>query len=160
MIKCLHHASLTTDDLERLKRFYCDLLGFEVAFEIEWAAGNAPADAIYGLKDSAVRMSMLRHGNAFLELFEFMSPKGRRLEGLPSANNPGYTHICVQVSDIHAEYERLKAAGMPFNCPPQTVPGLCSATYGRDPDGNLVELLEPVPGSAFDPATRRVTAAG
>jgi catechol 2,3-dioxygenase-like lactoylglutathione lyase family enzyme len=149
----LHHASITTDDLERLKRFYCDLLGFEVAFEFEWEAGNAAADAIYGLKDTAVRMSMLRHANAFLELFEFKSPKETRADRLPAANTPGYTHICMQVADIQAEYERLRSAGMSFMCPPQTVQGLCRATYGRDPDGNLVELLEPEPGSAFDPDT-------
>jgi hypothetical protein len=30
---------------------------------------------------------------------------------------------------------------MVFHCPPQTM-GNVSATYGRDPDGNIVELLE------------------
>ena len=47
----------------------------------------------------------------------------------------------VNVTDIAAEYARLKAAGMVFHCPPQTRSGL-RVTYGRDPDGNVVELLE------------------
>ena len=31
---------------------------------------------------------------------------------------------------------------MIFHCPPQEVEGGIRATYGRDPDGNVVELLE------------------
>ena len=38
---------------------------------------------------------------------------------------------------------------MHFNCPPQHMPGLFSATYSRDPDGNIVELMEPDPAGAF-----------
>ena len=53
----------------------------------------------------------------------------------------GITHICLDVADIDAEYERLKSAGMMFRCPPQGMGGL-RATDGRDPDGNVVELLE------------------
>jgi hypothetical protein len=45
------------------------------------------------------------------------------------------------VVDVDAEYERLKAAGMTFHCPPQGMSGI-RATYGRDPDGNVIELLE------------------
>ena len=40
-----------------------------------------------------------------------------------------------------AEYDRLVAAGMRFHCLPVTM-GRQRATYGRDPDGNVVELLE------------------
>jgi hypothetical protein len=32
---------------------------------------------------------------------------------------------------------------MPFNSAPQSIPGLCRAVYGRDPDGNLIELVGP-----------------
>jgi hypothetical protein len=31
---------------------------------------------------------------------------------------------------------------MEFNCPPQDLSGGVRATYGRDPDGNVVELQE------------------
>ena len=53
----------------------------------------------------------------------------------------GITHICLDVADIDAEYEWLKSAGMTLHCPPQGMGGL-RATYGRDPDGNVVELFE------------------
>jgi glyoxylase I family protein len=149
MIDGLHHASITTGDLDRLARFYCDLLGFEIALETAWGPGNAGADAIYDLKDSAVRMVMLRTANAFLELFEFQNPVGKAGDPNRPVCDQGYTHICLKVTNIAAEYERLKGAGMRFHCPPQHAAGLCWATYGRDPDGNIVELIEPEAGGAF-----------
>ena len=77
MIRSLHHASITTGDLDQLVAFYRDLLGFEVVLETSWAGGNPVADAIFGLSDSAVRMAMPRTSNAFLELFEFAHPIGK-----------------------------------------------------------------------------------
>ena len=150
MIRGLHHASITTRDIQRLAAFYRDLLGFEVVLETSWDGGNPAADAIYGLGDTAVRMVMLRTANAALELFEFVRPLGRAGDPERPVNDAGITHICLAVDDIEAEYARLSAAGMRFNCPPRHAPGLCKATYGRDPDGNIVELMEPEPGGLFD----------
>ncbi len=46
------------------------------------------------------------------------------------------------MTDLDAEYERLKAAGMRFHCPPQAIGIDVRTTYGRDPDGNVIELQE------------------
>jgi predicted enzyme related to lactoylglutathione lyase len=54
----------------------------------------------------------------------------------------GITHVCLQVTGIDAEYARLRAAGMQFHSPPQSVGGGIWSAHGRDPDGNVVELLE------------------
>ncbi len=40
MIRGLHHASITTGDLDRLVAFYRDLLGFEVVLETSWGAAT------------------------------------------------------------------------------------------------------------------------
>jgi catechol 2,3-dioxygenase-like lactoylglutathione lyase family enzyme len=53
----------------------------------------------------------------------------------------GITHLCLDVTDIHAEYERLRAAGMRFHCPPIEY-GTRKTTNGRDPDGNVIEIHE------------------
>ena len=55
----------------------------------------------------------------------------------------GLTHFSFEVDDVQAVYERLKAAGMRFHCPPQKLGELGTATYGRDPDGNAIELQGP-----------------
>jgi catechol 2,3-dioxygenase-like lactoylglutathione lyase family enzyme len=146
----LHHASITTADLDRLRDFYCRHFGFVEVLATQWAPGtNLAADAIFGLRGTAVRMSMLRSANAFLELFEFAAPVGKAGDPARPVNDAGLTHICLCVDDVNADYARLKAVGMVFNCPPQAVPGLCIATYGRDPDGNLVELMQPDPSGPF-----------
>ena len=145
----LHHASITTADLDRLSAFYRGQLGFETVLETQWGAGNAAADAIFGFTDTAVRMVMLRTSNAFLELFQFAHPAGKTRDSDRPVCNQGITHICVAVTNIDLDYARLTAAGMRFNSPPQDVPGVCRAAYGRDPDGNIVELIEPDPSGPF-----------
>ncbi len=57
-------------------------------------------------------------------------------------NEHGITHICLDVTDVDAEYERLQAAGVTFHCPPQEFAGVSKVTYARDPDGNVIELQE------------------
>lgn len=149
MIVGLHHASITTPDLDRLVAFYRDQMGFSVALETEWDAGNTTADRIFGLADTAVRMAMLRTSNAFLELFEFRHPVGRPADDARQVCDQAITHICLQVTDLASEYARLSAVGMRFHSEPQDVPGLCKAVYGRDPDGNIVELVEADPNGPF-----------
>jgi len=149
MIVGLHHASITTANLDRLLAFYRDLLGFAVVMETAWNGDNVQADTIWGFSGSAMRMVMLRTANAFLELFEFTHPVTPERGPDRPVFHQGITHICIAVDDLAAEYARLSAAGMPFNSPPQHVPGLCRAVYGRDPDGNLIELIEPDPAGPF-----------
>lgn len=149
MILGLHHASITTPDLDRLSVFYREQLGFETVLETAWEAGNTTADNIFGLKHTAVRMVMLRTRNACLELFEFAQPQGKASDPQRPVCDQGITHICLAVSDLAGEYARLSAAGMPFHSAPQDVPGLCRAVYGRDPDGNIVELVEADPAGPF-----------
>jgi catechol 2,3-dioxygenase-like lactoylglutathione lyase family enzyme len=141
MILGIHHTAISTSDIERSLQFYRDLLGFKEVFSSKWDIGTEVTDKIVGLKDSSARVVMLRAGNACVELFQYVTPEPK----LGDMNRPvcdhGITHLCLQVADIDAEYTRLKAAGMRFHCPPQDIGGL-RATYGRDPDGNVVELLE------------------
>ena len=142
MIAGIHHASITTKNLDALAAFYCDVLGFERVFAAAWDRDAPIADLIYGLRETAVRMVMLKKVNACLELFEFSNPVGKPLEPRRPVCDAGYSHICLLVADIAGEHARLSAAGMTFTCAPQHIPGLCKATYGRDPDGNIIELME------------------
>ena len=141
MIHGIHHAAISTPDLERALGFYRDLLGAEVVTDFEWPAGLEVADRIVGLQGSSARAVMLRLGNAMIELFEFHSPTPQAGDPERPVCNHGITHICLDVTDIDAEYERLREAGMRFNCPPQDL-GAVRSTYGRDPDGNVIELQE------------------
>lgn len=151
MIRGIHHVAITTPDLDRLARFYVESFGFEEISRGGWEAGNATNDSIVGLRDSAATSVFLRAGNLLIEMFQYHSPPGAPNEPARPVNNAGYTHFCMDVVDIDAEVERLTALGMRFHAPvPQAseMGGGMRAIYGRDPDGNVIELLEFVDPSA------------
>jgi catechol 2,3-dioxygenase-like lactoylglutathione lyase family enzyme len=141
MIKGFHHAAISTPDLKRCIHFYTETIGGAVAWEFGWERGTPEADAVTSLTDSACRAAMLKIGDTFLEVFEFSSPTPVARDALRPVNNHGITHVCLEVTDIHDEYQRLKAAGMQFHTEPMAQDG-SSMVYGRDPDGNVVELIE------------------
>lgn len=141
MIRGIHHTSISTGDLDRMLGFYRDLVGMEVLFEVDFS--GADIEAITALPGARGRVAMLRTANAHVELFEYARP-------VPAAGDPnrpvcnhGLTHICFDVTDLPAEYERLKANGVPFHCEPRFLGnGTVLTTYARDPDGNVVEFQE------------------
>jgi catechol 2,3-dioxygenase-like lactoylglutathione lyase family enzyme len=147
MIHGIHHVALATGQLDRMVDFYCDVLGFEVVYRSGWQKGSVQIDELVGLPDSAARTAMLRSNSVFVEIFEYSSPAGKPGDPDRPVSDHGYTHICLWVSDIDAEHERLQAAGMRFHCAPHPAPdppgrGAVRSVYGRDPDGNVIELLE------------------
>jgi glyoxylase I family protein len=142
MIRGVHHTAISTGDLERALHFYRDLLGFKVITEFAWPAGTPAADQITGLDNSSARAVMLRANNAVVELFQYASPAPRPGDPRRPVCDHGITHICFDVRDVDAEYARLSAAGMTFHCPPQDIGMGIRTTYGRDPDGNVIELQE------------------
>ena len=147
MIHGIHHAAISTPDLDRSLCFYRDQLGAEIVSEFAWPKGAEIADRIVGLKGSSARAIMLKLGNAMIEIFEYQSPEPRPGDPNRPVCDHGITHLCLDVTDIDSEYERLVAAGMRFHSPPQDL-GAIRAVYGRDPDGNIVELQEVIDRSS------------
>jgi catechol 2,3-dioxygenase-like lactoylglutathione lyase family enzyme len=147
-IRGVHHVAISTGDLERSLGFYGGLLGFEVVWRFEWPVGMPIADQVTGLEDSSAKAAILKAGNTHIEIFEYSSPEPKPGDPKRPVCDHGITHIALDVTGIDAVYERLKAAGMSFHCPPQPVGGGTRATYGRDPDGNVVELQELQPADS------------
>lgn len=145
MIRGVHHVAISTPNLDRLAAFYIDVVGFRQVMSTSWS-DRPIIDRIIGLPGSAARQVMLQAGNAYLELFEYSSPVARPADPTRPPSDHGYTHLCLDVTDIDAEYTRLAAGGMQFHSPPPTTDDLGStrlrSIYGRDPDGNIVELQE------------------
>ncbi len=142
MIRGIHHIAISVADLEKTLNFYRDILGFEVVMEGGWGVGTNSADQITGLKDTAARMVMLRKKDVHIELFEYQSPSPKPWDSNRRICDHGYTHICLEVTDIDSEYARLKESGMSFHAPPPEAVSGMRAIYGRDPEGNVIELLE------------------
>ena len=141
MIQGIHHTGLSTPDLERTLRFYVDLLGFEVLTRFTMPPGSPGMDEMLELPGVGFNAALLRHGRTMIEVFQFSDPEPIRAPARRRVCDHGLTHLCLQVDDLKAEYERLSAAGMSFHCAPQTGSG-ARFVYGRDPDGNAIELIE------------------
>jgi catechol 2,3-dioxygenase-like lactoylglutathione lyase family enzyme len=143
MISGVHHVGFSTPDIERLIAFYRDVVGFEVALRIEHGTPSDQLDRMVEMDGVTSRMALLRAGNVFLELIQFNSPPGRPRPDDWKIADHGIGHIGLLVDDIDAEYARLSAAGMHFHAPPVHNEGRpTAACWGRDPDGNRVEIIE------------------
>lgn len=141
MIRGIHHTALHTADIERLTSFYRDVVGFEVIAESEFEWADDPTiDEIIRVPGSAARTCMLRAGNTHLELFQYARPPARSGDPL-AVSDHGYTHICLDTDDIAADFARLRAGGMQFDREPVDM-GLIQTIYGKDPDGNVIELQQ------------------
>jgi glyoxylase I family protein len=141
MILGLHHIGIATTDLDKMLAFYGDIFGFEIVARGEWQPGSARHDALTALTGSAARYCVLRRGHTYLELFGYTAPAPKPGDPDRPVSDAGITHLCLAVDDIDAEYARLTAAGVRFHTEPGPR-GPMRATYGRDPEGNVFELIE------------------
>ena len=141
MIRGIHHVAVHVRDLDRMIAFYRKAFGFEEVGEPFRWSDNPFIDRIVDVPHSAARGAMLRAGTCYLEMFEYSAP-------LPASATPlqpydkGYTHFCVDATDIDAEYTRLKNLGMTFSQEAPIDVGHVKTIYGRDPEGNLIELQQ------------------
>ncbi|HEY1077455.1 MAG TPA: VOC family protein, partial [Fontimonas sp.] len=85
----------------------------------------------------------------YLEMFEYSRPTGD--QKARNATDKGYTHFCVDVTEIEQEYERLKGLGMSFGQPGPIDVGHVKTIYGRDPEGNLIEIQQTIEGKCDFP---------
>jgi lactoylglutathione lyase len=127
----LDHIAITVQDMDRAVGFYRDVLGFEVLGQLV-------------LNDGAFRLVYLQAGAGRIELFAF-SEEGRGLD--PSARNEdlGFKHVAFQVDDVDAVARRLHEHGVDFTVEPTDAPGAVRLAFFRDPDGNLLEIVDRLP---------------
>jgi catechol 2,3-dioxygenase-like lactoylglutathione lyase family enzyme len=142
MIVGVHHVALSTRDADRLVGFYRDLFGFEVEFDFPWDESNEAFKKSHAVRESAGRVVMIRNGASRIEIFEYAKPVPR--PDVPARANAdlGIAHFAVEVRDIAREYARLVAAGMRFQSGLVVQTPTIQMAYGRDPDGNLIELID------------------
>lgn len=139
-------VNLIVNDLEEMLDFYRNVLGFEITVESEIA--NEAFCRGAGLPDASIKMAGLQlpESDFRIEMFQFhqtiLKPQQEEI-----SNQLGYRHIAFQVEHIEQAYQELVNQGVPFVSPPVLVaePKYASGTqfcYLRDPEGNLIELVE------------------
>lgn len=139
-----HHPGLVVPDLEKACTFYTNLLELEEVRRFSWDAEGAEfAASIIDLQDSAADVIMLAGDNFNFELFYYSAPqqKGDPRDGRPC--DPGIRHLAFEFTDIKAACARFKAEGGTLHGDPVSM-GHAWVIYGRDPFGNIIELMEPI----------------
>jgi catechol 2,3-dioxygenase-like lactoylglutathione lyase family enzyme len=140
----MHHAGRTVRDLDVSLPFYRDLLGLRVDDD-EVLVGR-DISRFVGVDGARLRAVMLSVDGypPFVELTQFLDPPRGRVDAGKDVSTVGSGHISLLVEDIHGEYARLSAAGVPFNGPPIAVTeGMFAGQWVAaclDPDGLMVEL--------------------
>jgi len=142
MIRAIHHPAICTADADRAIAFYRDLFGCAVVYDE--VIGGPHLGLLTGRPEASMRCVLMRKGPGFFEIQQYLDPESRMLSD-PEERfqyHIGLSHVCFDVIDCKSEYERLRDAGMRFQHEPITAEGIANVAYGRDPDGNLIELQE------------------
>jgi lactoylglutathione lyase len=131
-----NHTGQVVTDLERSKRFYQEVLGFKLWYEI-----TPPDDATAKLSGLTpplgVTASYLVLDGLVLELLHYSAPGAIAPFRPRTMNEPGLTHLSFSVDDVRGTAEKATDHGG------QVIEesDVGAAIFIRDPDGQLVELL-------------------
>jgi catechol 2,3-dioxygenase-like lactoylglutathione lyase family enzyme len=132
-----HHFAVTVSDLDRSVSFYRDVLGLEVLSR--FSVGGPGFETGVGIDGASAEFVHMDAGDARIELVEYTPEGDPQHEG--QLNQPGGTHIGLEVADLDAVYASLPDDIVAF-AKPQTTESGTRILFVRDPDGTLVELLE------------------
>jgi len=125
-IKAIHHIAILTDDYERSKQFYTEVLGFTIIRET------------YRKERDSYKLDLSIAGVYQVELFSF--PDYRERGSYPEAK--GLRHLAFSVDDVDAAAAELRLKGVEVE--PVRVDELTQRrfVFFNDPNGQPLELYE------------------
>ncbi|MCH8012545.1 MAG: VOC family protein [Candidatus Marinimicrobia bacterium] len=130
--------------MEKSLKFYQDLLGFKL-IKNNLESGDY-IDNFSDLQKVQVTTAKLcdpQGSRVLLELLQYHSHPHEPKSTLRPICDVGYSHFAITVDNLDQLYEKLLRNGIRFNSPPQHSPdGYAKVTFCRDPEGNLIELVE------------------
>ncbi|KAF7961840.1 lactoylglutathione lyase [Cupriavidus sp. UYMU48A] len=126
----IDHLVLRTADVERLRRFYVDVLGCSVERE-----------------QPAFGLTQLRAGSGLIDLVSLDGPLGRAGGAGPGVEGRNLDHFCLRIDPFDGEAVRASLARHGVEASPVEqrfgAEGKGPSLYLKDPDGNVVELKGP-----------------
>ncbi len=120
-----HHVALYTANLARIRSFYTDVLGFALS-------GAFPGRNIV----------FVDAGSTAIEIVE-----NTTRTAMTGEESRGWAHLALEVVDVDAAYAELSARGVLFHVSPKDFPEEAPSVriaFFRDPDGNELELVQPL----------------
>src|SRR5437763_7497770 len=147
LVQGVDAMGITVTDMDRAVDFYSKVLTFQKVSDTEVAGENYEHLAgVFGLRMRVVR---LRLGDEFIELTEYLAPKGRPIPVDARSNDRSFQHIAIIVSDMDKAYRWLRQNKVEHaSSGPQRLPDWnknaagIKAFYFKDPDGHPLEILQ------------------
>jgi catechol 2,3-dioxygenase-like lactoylglutathione lyase family enzyme len=140
-------VGMTVSDMDRSIEFYSKVLSFQKVSDVEVAGEDYERlEGVFGLRMRVVR---LRLGDEFIELTEYLAPRGRPVPVDSRSNDRWFQHIAIITSDMDKAYAWLRENKVEHaSTGPQRLPdwnknaGGIKAFYFRDPDKHWLEILQ------------------
>lgn len=157
-------VGLTVSDMDRSVEFYSKILSFEKVSDVE-VAGEAyeRLQGVFGLRMRVVRM---RLGDEFIELTEYLAPKGMPVPLDSRSNDRWFQHVAIITGNMDKAYSWLRQNKVEHaSTGPQRLPdwnknaGGIKAFYFKDPDKHSLEILQ-FPEGKGDPKWQTKADAG
>src|SRR5215468_2342605 len=146
LVKGVDSIGLTVSDLDRSVEFYASVLKFQKVSEAE--VDGESYEHLTGVLGLRMRTARMRLGEEYIELTEFLAPRGRPAPADARSNDRWFQHIAIIVTDMDRAYQWLREHKVQHSSPgPQLLPawnknaGGIRAFYFRDPDGHPLEIL-------------------
>ncbi|MGE0881961.1 MAG: VOC family protein [Blastocatellales bacterium] len=147
LVKSVDSVGFTVSDLDRSMEFFSKVLSFEKVSDVEVIGDEYEhLQGVFGLRMRVVRM---RLGDEFIELTEYLAPRGRPIPVDSRSNDRWFQHIAIITSDMDRAYEWLRKNKVEHaSTGPQRLPdwnknaGGIKAFYFKDPDGHALEILQ------------------
>ena len=126
MIKAIHHIAIICSDYQVSRKFYTEILGFNIKQEV------------FRKERNSYKLDLTLNGNYVIELFSFPAPALR--PSRPEA--AGLRHLAFAVDDIDAAIRTLNSKGVETE--PVRIDEFTGKkfTFFQDPDGLPLELYE------------------
>ena len=128
----IDHVAIAVRSLSSALKFYSDALGLN-----DWRIEDVP--------DQKTRVAFLPIGESRIELLEATS-EDSPITRFIAKRGEGLHHICIQVQNLDAEIERLRARGVQFvDQEPRVGAGGCQIIFIHPSSaaGVLIELSQP-----------------
>lgn len=150
MLKQVLHVGLTVSDLACSIAFYRDVLGLKFIGQMRMQGEET--DRLFQRENCIVDVAYLNGSDELntppVELLHFISPPCKKIKN--DLLQTGISELCFWVEDIDKTYQSLCKKGVPFLSEPQFFDfsqqglGKSKAVYFSDPDGIILELIQPM----------------
>ena len=139
----MSQVALVTHDIDRLMRYYQDVLGFQ-PYRVAELSDNPKADQIVGYEDMHVLAGWFRMNQSpkVIEFWQYVNPLTTEFAGERDVTALGYS-FSLEVTDIEKEHQRMTELGVEFVSQPVEVGDFLQA-YAHDLDGNVFSLRQAV----------------